>query len=241
MKTMNGPQGFELAGGKAKLVVALLLLSLVLTGAFALRPPDEVVLDGGMRMQAIDSLVMELNQHYVFPGTAKQIETLLRKRQQDGKYDALSNGTRFAAQLTADMASVAHDKHMKVRFSPRFLQPDHDPNMASTQPSGKSGIDKVGRLTPAIGYLRISAFPPPSLVAEKYASAMNTLSDTDALVIDVRDHHGGSPQSVALLISYFVDQRTRLNDIWSRDSGQTQQFWTEDRLDGKRYGERSRS
>ncbi len=46
------------------------------------------------------------------------------------------------------------------------------------------------------------------------------------------------PQSVALLISYFVDRRTRLNDIWSRDSGQTQQFWTEDRLDGKRYGAR---
>lgn len=236
MKTMNGAQGFELSGEKPKRVVALLLLSVVLTGAFALKPPDEVVLDGAMRTQAIDSLVMELNQHYVFPETAKQIETLLRKRQQDGKYDALGNGMRFAAQLTADMASVAHDKHMKVRFSPRFLPPGRDPDMASAPANGKSGIDQVGRLTPAIGYLRISAFPPPSLVAEKYASAMNTLSDTDALVIDVRDHRGGSPQSVALLISYFVDRRTRLNDIWSRDSGQTQQFWTEDRPGGKRYG-----
>ncbi|CAN7466390.1 S41 family peptidase [Massilia sp. LjRoot122] len=237
MKTITDPRGFELAGGKAKLVVALVLLSLVLTGAFAFRQPDEVVLDGAMRTQAIDSLVMELNQHYVFPDAAKQIETLLRKRQQDGKYDAISNGMRFASQLTADMASVAHDKHMKVRFSPRFLRPDRDPDsMTSAPPSGKSGIDKVGRLTPAIGYLRLSAFPPPSLVAEKYASVMNTLADTDALVIDVRDHRGGSPQSVALLISYFVDQRTRLNDIWSRDSGRTQQFWTEDRLDGKRYG-----
>lgn len=236
MKTMKDPQGFELAGGKAKLVVALLLLFLVLTGAFAFRPPADVLLDGTMRTQAIDSLVTELNQHYVFPNTAKQIETLLRQRQQNGKYDALSNGMRFAEQLTADMASVAHDKHMKVKFSPRFLPPDRDPDMAGTPPSGKFGIDKVGRLTPAIGYLRISEFPPRSLVAEKYASAMNTLFDTESLVIDVRDHRGGSPQSVALLISYFVDQRTRLNDIWSRDSGQTQQFWTEDRLDGKRYG-----
>lgn len=162
MKTITDPRGFELAGGKAKLVVALVLLSLVLTGAFAFRQPDEVVLDGAMRTQAIDSLVMELNQHYVFPDAAKQIETLLRKRQQDGKYDAISNGMRFASQLTADMASVAHDKHMKVRFSPRFLRPDRDPDsMTSAPPSGKSGIDKVGRLTPAIGYLRLSAFPPP--------------------------------------------------------------------------------
>ena len=237
MKAMIDSRGFELAGKKAKLVVALFLLSLVLTGTFAMMPPDEVVLDGAMRTQAIDSLVMELNQHYVFPDTAKRIEALLRKRQQDGKYDAISNGMRFASQLTVDMASVAHDKHMKVRFSPRFLHPDRAPDrMTSAPPSGKSGIDKVGRLTPAIGYMRISAFPPPSLVAEKYAAAMDTLFDTDALVIDVRDHRGGSPQSVALLISYFVDQRTRLNDIWSRDSGQTRQFWTEERLDGKRYG-----
>lgn len=236
MKTMNAPRDFELGTGKAKLVVGLLFLSLVLTGAFALRPPAEVVLDSAMRTQAIDSLVLELNQHYVFPDTAKQIEALLRQRQHDGTYDALSNGIRFAAQLTADMASVAHDKHMKVRFSPSFLQAGRDPDMASAPPGGRSGIDRVGRLTPALGYLRISAFPLPSLVAEKYASTMNTLSDTDALIIDVRDNRGGSPQSVALLISYFVDQRTRLNDIWSRDSGQTQQFWTEDRLAGKRYG-----
>lgn len=237
MKTTTEPRGFELAGAKPKLVVAFFLLCLTLTGAFALMPPADVVVDRAMRTQTIDALVAELNQHYVFPATAKRIETVLRKRQQEGKYDAISNGMRFASQLTADMASVAHDKHMKVRFSPRYLHPDRDPDsMASAAPGRTSGIDKVGRVTPAIGYLRITAFPPPSLVADKYASVMNTLSNTEALIIDMRDNRGGTPQSVALLISYFVDGRTRLNDIWSRDSGRTEQFWTEDRLGGKRYG-----
>jgi C-terminal processing protease CtpA/Prc len=32
------------------------------------------------------------------------------------------------------------------------------------------------------------------------------------------------------------DQRTRLNDVWLRDTGSTIPFWTEDRLEGKRYG-----
>jgi C-terminal processing protease CtpA/Prc len=67
---------------------------------------------------------------------------------------------------------------------------------------------------------------------------MNKLADTDALIIDVRGGKGGHPAGVALLISYFVDQRTRLNDIWSRDSGASTAFWTEDRLEGKRYGSR---
>jgi hypothetical protein len=236
MKAMTDPQGFALAGAKTKLVVLLFMLSLVLIAAFAVMP-SEVVLDGAMRAQVIDTLVAELNRHYVFPTTAKQIETLLRKRQQDGKYDAISNGVQFASQLTADMASVAHDVHMKVRFSPSFLRPDREPDpVTNAAPNRHHGIDNVAHLTPGIGYLRISAFPSPALVADKYASVMNELSDTDALIIDVRSNRGGAARSVALLISYFVDQRTRLNDIWSRDSGQTRQFWTEDRLDGKRYG-----
>ncbi|MEX0144004.1 peptidase S41, partial [Massilia sp. LMS1-1-1.1] len=38
------------------------------------------------------------------------------------------------------------------------------------------------------------------------------------------------------LISYLVDGRTRLNDIWERATGITTQYWTQDKLDGKRYG-----
>jgi C-terminal processing protease CtpA/Prc len=98
------------------------------------------------------------------------------------------------------------------------------------------GVEKADHLSPKIGYLEISGFPPPHLTAEKYAAAMNKLADTDALIIDVRDNGGGTPMSVALLISYFVDQPTHLNDIWERASGETIQFWTENRLEGKRYG-----
>jgi hypothetical protein len=228
-------------------LVLLFLLSLALIGTAVALPElyqqylPEPVLDGAMRTQAIDTLVARLNQHYVFPDTAKQIEALLRKQQHDGKYDAMTNGEQFAAQLTADMASVAHDLHMKVKFSPRLLHPGRE-LVAMTNATShaardhKYGVDNVDHLSPAIGYLRISAFPLPSLVAAKYASAMDRLSDTDALIIDVRDNHGGSPESVALLISYFVDRPTRLNDIWSRDSGRTAQTWTEYELDGKRYG-----
>jgi C-terminal processing protease CtpA/Prc len=202
---------------------------------------SEVVVDGPMRAEAIDKLIAGLNQHYVFPYTARQIETLLRKRQHEGAYDRLVNGEQFAAQLTADMASVAHDRHMKVKFS---LKPMRSRRAfeavaytgAARVPNRNYGVDKVDRLSPAIGYLQLSSFPAASLVAPKYAAAMDRLADTDALVIDVRGNRGGSPESVALLVSYFVDRRTRLNDIWSRDSGVTRQFWTEDRLDGRRYG-----
>jgi hypothetical protein len=254
---------------KKKWLVIPALLAVALVGTVAAlpvltpfwlehRPHPKVVVDGAMRAQAIDVLVTRLNQHYVFPDTAKQVETLLRKRQQEGKYDAISNGEQLAARLTADVASVAHDLHMRVEFSPEPVPPDREQNPAAQTGAGQekdkdSGfamrwIDRVGRsmatfgvekadhLSPTVGYLQVSGFFPPGLAAEKYAAAMDKLADTGALIIDLRDNGGGSPEGVALLISYFVDQRTRLNDIWSRDSGESTQYWTEDKLAGKRYG-----
>jgi hypothetical protein len=241
---------------KWQLIPFLLLLAAI--AAFVARPRPEVAVDEAVRAQAIDALAAGLDQYYVFPDKAKQMVALLRKRQKDGAYDSIGNGVKLAAQLEADLATVAHDRHMAVSFSPRRLPPQPAPAPIA-QPAAlqapregsnvvmrwidrigrsmeKSGVENAIHLSPNIGYLKISAFPSPDLTAEKYAAAMNKLADTDALIIDLRENRGGDPLSVALLISYFVDQRTRLNDIWERASGETARFWTQDELDGKRYG-----
>ena len=254
---------------KKKLFVipAVLLLGLAVTLLFmpelvrsqdARRPQAKLAVDGPMRAQAIDTLVTRLNQHYVFPEKAKEIETRLRQRQKDGAYDAMSDGEKFAAQLEADITGVAHDQHMGVGFSPQVLPPDRvetpEPRLRGrTAPARDAnpvvrllariarsrqsfGVEKVEHLSPGLGYLQMEAFAPPFLSSDRIASAMDKLADTDALIIDLRGNNGGNPGGVALMVSYFVDQRTRLNDVWLRDSESTLQFWTEDRLEGKRYG-----
>lgn len=239
----------------------IVLVCVVLLAAFAVfRPRPTVVIDEAMRAQAIDRLVAGLNQYYVFPDKARQAEALLRQRQKDGAYDGAKSGVKLARLLEADLTSVVHDRHLRVGFSLERLPPQRAPTpftqeAAPDAPRGsgnvalrwlariwrsteQSGVDKAVHLSPKIGYLKISEFPELSLTTEKYANAMNELADTDALIVDLRDNRGGSPQSVALLISYFVDRRTRLNDIWFRASGESAQFWTEDKLAGKRYGGR---
>lgn len=249
---------------KKKWIVIPPLLVLTVIGSFVslpggkplweeLRPRPKVVVDRAMRGETIDTLVAKLNDHYVFPDKAKQIEAILRQRQHEGKYDGMTDGEHLAKQITSDLRGVAHDLHMKVEFSPALVPPD---NAVGPPPASQAEweqrtnfvmrlimrrmanrrVEKVEHLSPNIGYLKVSGFPPPFLVAGKYAAAMDKLADTDGLIVDLRENHGGAPQSVALLVSYFVDQRTRLNDIWDRDTGITTQHWTEDKLDGKRYG-----
>lgn len=249
---------------KKKWILISSLLVLTMSGAMAAppapqpagadnRPGAAMVLDRAAQVEVIDTLVKKLNDHYVFPDKARQIETALRQRQQEGKYDAISDGKQFAIQLTDDMRGVVRDMHMSVFFSPRPVPADNagaappasqaeweqrvpaDKRQVMRQMANRS-VEQVERLTPRIGYLKLAGFPPAFLMADRYAAAMNELADTDGLIVDLRSNGGGAPDGVALLVSYFVDQRTRLNDIWDRDTGATKQYWTEDKLDGKRYG-----
>lgn len=248
---------------KKKWIVIPCLLLLAVIGACAmagsqrvwqtLGPRPELVLDRAMRAKTIDTLVAKLNDHYVFPDKARRIEAVLHQRLQEGKYDRIRNGYQLARQLTADVRGVARDQHMKVWFAPGLLLPDEEDGPAPAsraeweqrhnflmrlvvRHTETRGRVRVGRLGGNVGYLKVSGFPDAFLIAEKYAAAMNELADTDGIIVDLRRNGGGDPQSVALLISYFVDQRTRLNDLWDRETGNTIEHWTEDKLDGKRYG-----
>jgi hypothetical protein len=240
---------------KKKWIVIPSLLVLTVAGAVAtmpMRPRPKVVVDRAMRSEAIDTLVTQLSEHYVFPDKAKEVAAVLRQHQREGKYEGITDGERLADQLTEDINAVAHDRHMAVNFDPGTV-PTEDPMgppptsredwerraplpMRLSVRFSNLGVEAVDHVSPKVGYLKIVGFAPHFLVADKYAAAMDKLADTDGLIIDLRDNRGGGPDSVALLVSYFVDQRTRLNDIWDRDTDITTQQWTVDKLDGKRYG-----
>jgi hypothetical protein len=236
--------------------IVLSLLMFTVLGWFAakeFRPRRDETVDRALRSEVIDTLVTKLNAHYVFPEKARQIETLLRQRQQQGKYDRITNGFSLAKQLNTDLHAVARDLHMQVQFRPGLDLPDETGGPPSATPAeweqrynaierfvmryeAEREVKRVEILDHNIGYLKITGFPDAYLMTGKFAAAMDELAGTDGLIVDVSPNAGGDPDSVALLISYFVERRTRLNDIYNRTTGNTVQQWTQDRLDGKRYG-----
>lgn len=234
-----------------KWLVLSSLLMLTMTGAIA-APPQTGEVDRATQLEVVDTLVAKLNANYVFPDKAKQAEAVLRQRQREGKYDGITDAKQLARQLSDDIQGVVHDKHMLVDFSARPVPSEESmppppqtraewekrvpPAVLERVLASNLGVDKVERLTSSIGYLQISSFAPAFLVSDKFAAAMNELADTDGLIIDLRNNGGGGGDSSALLISYFFDERTRLNDTWERATGVTTQYWTQDKLDGKRYG-----
>jgi hypothetical protein len=204
--------------------------------------PDRVI-DQPQRAEILQKLIASLASHYVFPDKAKAMAADLRARDKRGEYANITSAQAFAKKLTDDVRSVTHDLHLSVKYSAQDL-----PSQAtfdSEEPSPQDlemerrlnfGIEHVQRMDFNLGYLDLRAFAPPARVAPKIAAAMTLLADTDALVIDLRRNGGGEPATVALRGSYLFDERTHLNDIYDRVKDSTEQFWSLDNLEGRKYG-----
>jgi hypothetical protein len=208
------------------------------------QPPDATI-DEATRTQIIESISKRLNEAYVFPDVAKKMETSLRDRVAKKEYDQITSSRAFAETLTKDLQAVSKDKHLRVRYSHEPLpvrQPRREPSAEEREEHHREmkwmnhGFNKVERLRGNIGYIEFRGFFDPELGAETLAAAMNFVNATDALIIDLRNNGGGSPEMVALVCSYlFGPEPVHLNDLYWREGDRTDEFWTRKEVAGKRY------
>lgn len=210
-------------------------------------PQPDSAIDAATRAQVIDRALAALTTSYVFPDVAAKVATAIRDSARAARYDAITSAIRFAELLTADLQAISHDKHLRVSYSASPILDDGPHNGPPTEAERarlharaqrtNAEFVKVERLPGNIGYLRIDAFLSPDDAGPRAAAAMSFIADTDALILDLRDNHGGEPASVALLVSYlFADtDQVHINDIYSHLDDSTRQFWTSSSLPGRRY------
>ena len=198
-------------------------------------------MDGETKSRVIDGAIANLNEFYVFPGTAKKMEDALRAHQKTGDYDSVNEAEAFARRLTDDLRAVSHDKHLGVNFSPAVLpknqpgpNPDAEARMQTQLERNNCFFEKVERFPSNVGYLKFNAFANPSVCGATATAAMNFLANVDALIIDLRENGGGDPRMVAYISTYLFADATHLNDLYNRKEDTTTQYWTLPYVPGKR-------
>ena len=207
--------------------------------------PD-LAIDEATKTQVINELLKRLNDSYVFPETAKKMEAAIRDRVSKKEYDQITGSRAFAAKLTEDLRAVSRDKHLGVRFSPNVIPVRAEKNEPTAEEKENHkkfvsrvnhGFERVERLQGNVGYIDLRGFMDPELGAETVSAAMNLVANTDALILDLRQNGGGSPEMVALISSYlFGDKPVHLNSLYSRVRDKTEDFWTKpNAVVGKRY------
>jgi hypothetical protein len=194
----------------------------------------------------INQLITNMNQSYIFPDKAKAFERLVREQQANGDYQNITSSQKLEQMLNEQLSSVTNDGHLVLSYSERQVPtPSNDPEQAKQQKNAELkmmrslnwGIEKMERFSFNIGYLDLSMFADADHAGETIAAAMTMVSNTEALIIDLRFSRGGYPETVALLASYFLDKPTHLSDRVDRKGNVSEQMWSAKSVKGKRYGE----
>jgi len=201
--------------------------------------PTELVLDETERGRVIEGAARLLQEFYVFPDVAKKTAARLQAQQKRGDYRDITDGKVFAARLSDDLAALSGDKHLGVDYFTQDMPPQEPSSRPHPDPrkvaADNCGFEKADHYPPNIGYLKLNMFAEPDICAPTATAAMNFLADSDTLIIDLRDNHGGAPRMVALISSYLFDDPTHLDDIYDRQKDSTEQSWTFPYLPGKKF------
>ena len=206
--------------------------------------PFSPTLDAQLCQAVVTAALIRLTEFYVFPDRAEAIDHAIRQRLEHGEYDAMTTGKELQDTFTAHVRQLYNDRHLRLVYYDE-AQPARD--NAYTDPAWLAnywhaaaldnyGVYKIERLAGNVGYLDLRSIDEAEYTAETLAAAMAVLSNTSALIIDLRQNSGGANSGVAFFCSYFFPaEPVHLNDVYSRPDDRTQQFWTAAYLPGKRY------
>ena len=203
---------------------------------------EDIKLDPAQRKLAIENVVANLNEFYVYPATAQKMADSLHDHEKKGDYSAITDGEEFAARLSADLIDVSHDKHLRVFYYPYKLGADSPPLTFDQLTEFRKdlardcGFHKLEILPNNIGYLKLDFFANPQACAKTAAAAIYFLANTDAVIFDLRENSGGEPSMVAMMCTYLFDQPTHLNDFYDRKGNTTTEYWTLRYVPGIRLG-----
>ncbi|HEX7287902.1 MAG TPA: S41 family peptidase [Candidatus Angelobacter sp.] len=200
--------------------------------------------DAKAQAEVVNKIAALLQDNYVFPDVGAKAGELLQEQLAKGTYTPVTRPQAFAEQLTKDLQSVTHDKHMRVFMAPPPPDKDKKEDPAERElrflrhdARNNFGFYKLERLSGNVGYLDLRGFSPAEVGGATAIAAMNFLANSDAVIIDLRKNGGGDPSMIQLISSYFFKEHTHLNNLYWRKGDRTDQFWTLPYVPGKSMAE----
>jgi len=176
-----------------------------------------------IRTETIEKLSQLLKEAYVNAEKGNEVSIQINKNLLNGKYDNIKDLRQFSEILTTDLFTLSNDKHLEIYYSPEQVaifknsmnlpEPERKAYLDKELLFGKNqdfGFQKLEIFPGNIGYLRINTFMDTQWAGETAAAAMQFLSTTDAIIMDLRRNDGGWPSMVQLLGSFFFDNNDNI-------------------------------
>jgi hypothetical protein len=184
---------------------------------------------------AITTIAKLIDDNYVFPEKGKRIATHLLQEYKNSRFNQIKDWNTFDSIATQCLRSFSHDGHLYVHHDPKTVKellaarsPAVDSNSTeqfSYDPFyyGREAIEKnfgfreVKILEENIGYIKLSEINISAKSLPVLFAAMEFISNTKALVIDLRDNGGGGSELGPVFHSFFLPKDIPLLDFKTRN------------------------
>jgi C-terminal processing protease CtpA/Prc len=151
-------------------------------------------------------LAGQLERQYTYPEIGKRYAAALRKGVASGRYGG-SDQDAIASAMTEDLQAVASDGHLKVRLREERKEAA---SSAATHEEPFPILEEADWIAPGIAYMRINEFPYDQHVTGKVAAFMADHAEAEALIFDLRTHHGGGVEQMDVILPWLFSEPTRL-------------------------------
>jgi retinol-binding protein 3 len=180
-----------------------------------------------------------LESKYIFPEILPPVEKTINAKLANGGYAGFGTVEDFLKNLNSDLERLTNDRHVDVFFDPVEVKQINA--MAADTSTRENIIDSqylqrakyenfmvrnVERLDGNVGYLKFNKFLDLQIAKPTLTAAMNLLTHSNALIIDLRQNGGGYSNSVDFLLSYFLADSTLTGHFTSRIGNSTRAMYT---------------
>jgi hypothetical protein len=179
--------------------VLLILVGIVSAALF--RVHAQALLDAAAIGAAVRDVAEVFEREYFDAALSKTVAEEIKRRLDGGRYASANEAAALAKRLTADFYELTNDKHIAVALAiPRAASGGERRNIPTT-----AGFRRTELIAGNIGVFDLAFFMRPVEHRDALAAAMEVLHPAVALIIDMRANGGGSPDTVALFISYLIE------------------------------------
>jgi hypothetical protein len=226
-----------------------IILLLVIASVAVVATPAQPASASWTADSVVDSLTKAIAAQYFFTDRIAGITAAYQQNKANGEYRSITDPNQLADKLTADFQAANRDLHFQVMYNPQvenniaknnaesdkescgFVDPDADRQ-------NNYGFKKVEILPGNIGYIRFDMFSTSYNAFQTAISSLDFVSNTDALIIDLRNNVGGSAYLVQFISTYLYDEHyspVLLSSGEMRQSTIPLQSWTLPYVPGKRF------
>ena len=209
---------------------AIVLSCLLLQASVSFAQADRAISKDEQR-QVIDKAFSLLNANYISPEKISSISKEIYRKLSTGEYANLIKTDAFLDSLNSDLETLSGDRHVNIFFDPVRVKQLVAQEKAGDQKKAYAPeflqrakyenfmVRKVERLDGNVGYFKFNSFVDTSLSKSTLVAAMNFLSNSSAVIIDLRQNGGGDSRTLGFLLSYFLPDSTLISQNRSRANG----------------------